>query len=189
MYELTHAGERRRPRGVEQRRARHSALRTAALQQRVVQSGRLRLHPVSRPVQATRRQVGPLAHTRASSKHISIMHLQLLTLGRLVPLFLQGGEAVGAERRHLLLRADLHSSRGDGARTHQDVLQERGVHEPTGGDAAHDLHHWYCRHDLPVMRSRAYSQLPLLLMAGGLINKHFMHLLKKVKTLRERDIN
>lgn len=169
MYKLAHAGERGRPRGDEQRGARLSALRTAALQQRVVQSGRLCLHPVSRPVQAARCQVGPLARTCAASSHItsniSIIRSPSLTLGRRpVPLSPQGGEAVGAERGYVLLRTDLHSSRGDGARAHQDVLQERGVHEPTGGDATYDLHHRYGPHYLPVMCSRACSQMTLLWM-------------------------
>lgn len=72
MHKLIHAGERGRPRGDERRRARLSALRAAALQQRVVQSGRLCLHPVSRPVQAARRQVGRRARALRATTALAI---------------------------------------------------------------------------------------------------------------------
>ena len=69
-----------------------------------------------------------------------------VTFASIHPSSPQGGEAVGAGRRGVLLRAHLHPPGGDGARAHQDVLQEGGVPQQPGGDPAHDLRPGYDTH-------------------------------------------
>lgn len=73
---------------------------------------------------------------------VFIVVTKLLTLGFMAPLTgLQDREAVGAEWDDFLLWTYLHSSRGNRARAHKDVLQERSVSEPSGRGLANDLCH------------------------------------------------
>ena len=88
--------------------------------------------------------------------------------------WLQDREAVGAEWNYLLLWTDLHSSRGNRARAHKDVLQERSFSEPTGGDFAHDLCH---RYRLDKLLKRIW----MLTFIFSFINKHVLSFLSALQ--------